>query len=489
MLPNPIPSTKDTLGFDHYREELTRQGRLPDIGAPKRGANEPVRQPSDRVNIVWFMADQLRADVFGFAGHPFVQTPNLDRLAAKGTAFTRSYCNSPVCGPARASMMTGTYLNDHGVLQNNFRMRPEATVFPKIFEEHGYRTASIGKTHCGRGSQEIWGQSQNPQDAFGATMPASTSFNPDHFPDAVYLHHQVSPNPNRLLYGRYPAPVDVTKSYRIVTEAMKWIYYNQDPRPFFLRLSFDDPHPPVVPPEPFYSMYDPEEVPDALVADVQESLQQKPRVFQEYRERMGSAALTEADHRKHAAVYLGFVSHVDAQIGRFLDYYEQSEFAANTIYVVNSDHGHYIGEHGFAGKGVGLHEGVTRIPTVVAWPGKLPEGRTSAVLTDGTDLMPTLLELAGIEVPAGIRGRSLVPVLRGERDRHKEALFLQWSDFGFSLVRDEWKLIWYIGDNEGELYHLGNDPGEKSNRIDDPALESIRRSMMEELEQLRQSTP
>ena len=483
MLKNPIPSTKDALGFDNFREDLAKQGRLPPSGAPKRETVEPVRSPSNRPNVLWLMTDQLRADALGFAGHPFVQTPNLDRLAARGTVFERSYCNSPVCGPSRASMMTGRYLKDHGVLQNNFRMHKQEQTLPEILAGHGYRTACVGKTHCGRSG--IWEDNLNPADAFGATKPDASPFHPEHFPDAVYLHHRTSPNPNRMLYGTYPAPVEVTKSYRITSEAMKWLYYNDDPRPFILRLSFDDPHPPVVPPEPFFSMYAPEDIPDELVLDSAASLANKPAVLQEYNAFMGCGVLTEEDHRKHAAAYLGFVSHVDAQIGRFLDYFEQSEFADNTIILFNSDHGHYTGEHGFAGKGVGMHEGVSRIPTVIAWPGHLPEGEKKQVLIDGTDLLPTLLDLLELPLPESVKGKSLGPVLRQESDQHKDELFLQWSDFGFGLVGPKYKLTWYACDDDGELYDLSKDPYERDNLFHDPDYSDVKNEMLERLHSRR----
>jgi arylsulfatase A-like enzyme len=365
-------------------------------------------------------------------------------------------------------------------------MNEDEVVFPKLLEEHGYRTACIGKTHCGRGSQMIWDWNMNPADAFGTTVPAATPFHPEHFPEAVYMHHEVSSNPNRMLYGKYPAPVEVTKSYRITTEGMKWVYHNDDPRPFLLRLSFDDPHPPVVPPEPYFSMYDPASLPDDLFAQARESLANKPRMVREYNKLMGCEPLTEADHRKHAAVYLGFVSHVDAQMGRFLDYYLRSEFAENTIFIANSDHGHYIGEHGFAGKGVGMHEGVSRIPTIISWPGKLRENAETQALTDGTDLMPTILDLLDLPIPDNIVGRSLAPVLRGESERHKEEVFLQWSDFGCGLVRDRYKLTWYRGDDEGELYDLKNDPLEKNNLFAEPALSEIRENMLQRLQEFRE---
>ncbi len=462
--------TTATKGFDGYRDEFVTQGLLPARERKRQTASEPQRRLSDRPNVLWIMADQMRGDSMGCAGHPMVRTPNLDRLAAGGMLFTRSYCSSPVCAPCRASFLTGHYLPKTGVLTNYLRMDESQVTFPTLFREAGYRTANIGKHHAGCRATDVWEYQQSVEDSFGATKPSKVPFDPSIYPGVKFIADRVVDNSDRVLYGTYPGPVPTTKSYIMTTEAMKWLYWHDEPRPFFLRVSYDDPHPPVVPPPPFDTMYRPEDVPDELFAGSRESLATKPRAVRDYGSYSGQTDVSEEDHRRHAAHYFGLVSHLDAQIGRLLDYLEELGLAENTIVVFNSDHGHMIGEHGYVHKGVVCYEGVSRIPTIVRWPGRVGPGGRSDALVEAVDLMPTLCDMLEVPVPgevaASLDGQSMVPILEGRRERLRDHAFVQWDDYGFSVIGERWKLTWYDPYQEGELYDLQTDPLEKRNRFD-----------------------
>ncbi|MGD2175796.1 MAG: sulfatase-like hydrolase/transferase [Candidatus Brocadiaceae bacterium] len=476
----------ETRGFPSFRRKLVEEGRLPPIWRPERGGRQPQRRPADRPNVLWLMADQLRADTFGFMGHPAVETPNIDRLAAEGLAFTRMYASEPVCVPSRASMLTGHYPYRNGAIANGYPMRPGEEVLTRLFAEAGWRTADVGKSHCGRAAGEIWEEQYTIEDRFGATKPSRVPFDPGNFPGVTFIANRVCDNSDRVLHGKYPAGEKLTKSYILATEAQKWLYWDEDPRPFFLRVSFDDPHPPVIPPEPYYSMYGPEDAPPELWRDQDESMQGKPQTVRDYWRYTHNDEIALEDHKKHAACYFGLVSHLDAQIGRILDYLEELGLSQNTLVVLNSDHGHMIGEHGLVHKGPYCYEGVTRIPTVFRWPGRVPAGVREDVLAEGVDLMPTLLDLLGLEVPDGLDGRSLAAHVRGDGGTAREYAFTQWQDYVFCVRGDRWKLTYYEPDGEGELYDLDQDPWEKVNLYHDDAAAEMREHLLEQLERWRQ---
>jgi arylsulfatase len=473
-------------GFGEFRDLLAEQGRMPPSERPKRTSKTPQRKPSDRVNVLWIMADQLRADTFGCMNHPLIETPNIDRLAAEGAVLMNSFCSSPVCMPSRATFLTGHYGAKHGVIQNGYKMHESEVVFPTLLRDAGYRTANVGKVHSGRGANPTWEYSTHVEDAFGATKPSRVAFDPEIYPGIKFVANMVCGHSDRVLYGCYPGPVKTTKSYHLTTEAMRWLYWHDDPRPFFLRVSYDDPHPPVVPPEPYYSMYRPEDVPDDLLAGFRESMASKPQSVRDYWTFTNKDKITEDDHRKHAACYFGLVSHLDAQIGRLLDYLDELGIADNTIVVLNSDHGHMIGEHGLSHKGAFCYEGVTRIPTLVRWPGRVTPGTRCDALVEAVDFMPTMLDMCGAAIPDGCHGQSLMPLLDGTTEKLRDYAFVQWDDFGYCIRGERWKLTYYDSDEDGELYDLDNDPLEKVNVYHDQAARAVRDELLQKLNQWRE---
>jgi len=483
-MPVKLPGSDRTgakAGFGGFRDLLVRQGKLPPLWRPVRQARAPQRRPAERVNVLWLMADQLRADTFGFAGHPLIETPNLDRLAAEGVTFTNAFCSEPVCSPSRAAMLTGRYNYATGTIQNGYPMRPAELTFPTLLAEAGYRTANIGKNHCGRAPRDIWEYQETVKDVFGATKPSDVPFDPEVFAGCTYLGGRPLDNSDEVLSGRYPGPVKTTKSYIMATQAMKWLYWHDDPRPFFLRVSFDDPHPPVVPPDPYFDMYSPDEVPAELIDAQAESMAGKPATVREWQRCRHMDDVTEREHREHAARYFGLVSHLDAQMGRILDYLDELGLADNTIVIVNSDHGHMIGEHGLTHKGPHCYEGVSRIPTVIRWPGRVKPGTRLDALVEGVDLMPTVLDMLGVPVPDGLHGRSWLPLLDGTASDLRDHAFMHWEDYVFCIRGKRWKLTYYVPDDDGELYDLESDPWEKVNLYGDERRRAVRDELLDRL--------
>ncbi len=473
-------------GFENFRHYLSENGRLSPIEKKERTQKVPIRHTPDRPNVLWLMADQLRADTFGFMNHPFIQTPNLDKLAREGAFCRRSYCSSPVCMPARATFLTGDYLARHGVIANGYRMNAEEPVFPGKVREAGWRTANIGKVHSGRGAGETWEYHEGVKDAFGATKPSDVPFDPENYPELTFLGYEPVDNSDAVLHGVYPGPVKTTKSYVMATQAMKWLYWHDDPRPFFLRVSFDDPHPPIVPPEPFAGMYDPDSIPLDFLDGFRESLANKPQVVREWAEYSKKTMITEEDHRKHAARYCGLVSHLDAQFGRILDYLDELGIADNTIVIMNSDHGNMIGEHGLTHKGSILFEGVSRIPTVFRWPGRIKAGTVVDSVVDNVDFVPTVFDMLGLDIDEYLPGKSIFPVLEGKEEKVRDYAFIQWYDYGFAVVGKKFKLAWWDSDEDGELYDLETDPYEKVNLFNDGSYAETRNELLGILNEWRE---
>ena len=472
-------------GFDTFRAGLAEEGRVRPRERRRRGSSTPERKRSDRPNVLWLMADQLRADTMGCMGHPSIQTPNMDRVAGEGAVFTNSFAGEPVCMPSRATFLTGHYPGIHGVLQNGIPMRESEVAFPTLLKEAGWRTANIGKSHCGRNSKDIWEYTEYVEDVFGATKPSKVAFDPEVYPELTFIGNEVCDNSDRVLYGKYPGPPQTSKSYILASQAMMWLYWHDDPRPFFLRVSFDDPHPPVVPPEPYASMYGPDDVRPELLEGYERSLATKPSVVREYREFTGMSEISEADHRMHAARYLGLVSHLDAQMGRIIDYLDEIGVADNTIVIINSDHGHMIGEHGLSHKGPLCYEGTARVPTIVRWPGRLEAGKRIDALADGVDFMPTVLDMLDVDIPQDAHGHSLLPVLEGKEKKVRDYAFIEWDDFGFCIRGERWKLTWWDSDQDGELYDLAEDPLEKNNLYHEPGVREVRDDLLERLNEWR----
>ncbi len=474
-------------GFDSFRGKLVAEGRLEPLPRrrPRRRRERPVREPGDdRPNVLWLMADQLRADTMGCAGHPVVRTPHIDRLAAEGAHFTNTFCAAPVCVPSRAGMLTGRHLFAHGAVSNRHPMREGEVRFPELVREAGWRTANVGKHHAGCSAREVWSEQITVEDRFGATKPSSVPFDPANFPNVTFIANEVCSNANRILHGKYPAGVNLTKSYILSSRGVEWLRWNDDPRPFFLRVSYDDPHPPVIPPEPFHGMYGPEDVPEQIWTGQEESIRSKPSTVGEYLRYQHQDRISLQDHRRHAAAYFGLVSHLDAQIGRLLDYLDESGLADNTIVILNSDHGHMIGEHGLTHKGPFCYEGTLHIPTIIRWPRRIPPGTRVDALAHGVDLMPTLMDLLGLAPPEGLHGRSMVPLLEGGDDG-REHVFCQWEDYVFCVRGRRWKLTWYDSDGDGELYDLEADPLEKENLFGRETLADVQAGLLDALHQWR----
>ena len=449
-----------------------------------------------RPNIILFLTDQLRQDALGCYGNAICKTPNLDRLAGEGTAFDYAYTTSPVCSPARASLLTGRYPHNHGVMINTHiapawcrGLSPELPTFSGLLRAGGYALDYVGKWHV---HQE--------------RGPEQYGFHRHVIPKAVRQG-----KPETMMYidfpgGRQPvcgvldAPKEQSYSWRCTDQGIAFIRERAaGAEPFFLRIDCLAPHFANIVPEPFASQYDPADIPPWPNFD--ESFAGKPAAhLRKHRE----WHLEDKDWpwwRQAVAKYYGDVSLLDACLGRVVAALEESGIADNTVLIFATDHGDSMGSHKHFEKAGTMYEEVFRIPLIVRMPGAPvqtvgPAGRrTTAEPAAGSpahrvdrfvrlmDLMPTILDLAGIEPPDGIDAMSLLPLLRGQQPaRWPDSVYCEnhgevWGYQTQRMVRTHgWKYVYNAHDTD-ELYDVRNDPYEMHNRIDDPAARGARQEM------------
>lgn len=493
-------------------------------------------------NVLIFCVDEMRADHMSCAGHPLVQTPNLDRLAARGTRFDRSYCNNPICMPARTSMFTGLLPRDHGVRVNGMFPAGDRPTLPGAFRDAGYRTHAAGKLHLTPYVPRLDppDPSRCPEDMHAwnrgeITAVPTPYFGFDevdfvgghtHFVFGSYIDWLKEQGGDPALLksgaGLKPAPA-APKCYRMALDAE--LHYNRyitdrtigviddhaarRDQPFFAWCSIPDPHMPVAPPRSYDTMYDPADVPppprrpgevDDLPAVYRDVLagRVKPN-------NADHAALGEDDWREILALTFGMVTHLDAEIGRVLDALDRHDLWDDTIVVFLADHGDMMCDHGLLWKAFYTFEGCVRIPTIVAAPGA-PAGRACSELISQIDLMPSLLDLAGLDMPGQAwreqptpfergayqplrthPGRSWRPLLRDHpSDESRAPVVIENDDptTGLQprcLVTDRYRLTVYGGQRFGELFDLDNDPHELRNLWDDPDHRALRGELCERL--------
>jgi arylsulfatase A-like enzyme len=429
---------------------------------------------ADRPNVVWVFLDQCRADVLGCYGHPFVQTPNLDRLAVGGVLFENAFCQNPVCVPSRASMLSGTYSHQTGVYDNGGGMRPGDSRLLAGFRAAGYHTVSVGKVHLGITPEQA-GFDEH-RDIRHDGIPHFRV--PDDYPeDWAWRRFDAPGFPQPVIYAADMCPRERSYCAVGVTEAIDLFHQcTAGDSPLLLRLSLDRPHTPVTSPEPYASMYaDRTELPDYPERERREQI----GTLQTLIHRRRWDRFTPDEIRKIRHHYYGLVTHVDAELGRLLAEIENSRAGGKTIVVLTVDHGCMLGEHGLYVKGAHYHTETARVPFLLSAPGRLPGGRRVSGLVEMVDLLPTLCDLCTLPTPAEAVGRSLLPLARGQAPGRSEVFAEQYepdSPRHWQAARSE-RYVYTRYSNTGEetLFDVIEDPHEQRNlMLEDPPAQVVR---------------
>lgn len=453
------------------------------VGPRRAWAEDRVPNESQTPNVIFILVDDMRYDVMGFAGHPFVKTPQIDRLAAGGVHFKNAFVTTALCSPSRASILTGQYMHKHGVVDNNNPIPPGTVFFPQLLQQAGYATAFIGKWHMGH-------EDDAPQPGFDRWV--SFRGQGQYYP----------PGPRyRLNVDGQAVPMKGYITDELTDYAIDWLDKQSTDKPFFLYLSHKAVHSNFRPAERHKNLYSDVEIkPPATQADTEENYRDKPMWLKNQRNSHHGVDFpyhSSLDIKEYYRRYCQTLAAVDDSVGRILDFLDQRGLADNTVVFFMGDNGFMFGEHGLIDKRCAYEESI-RVPLVARFPKRFPAGSQVEQVVANIDIAPTVLELAGQKVPANMDGRSFAPLAAGETpgDGWRKHLlyeyYWEWpypqTPTMFALRGDRYKLIQYHGIwDTDELYDIQSDPQEQKNLIFDPAHAELVKQMRHALDaELRQ---
>lgn len=483
-------------------------------------------------NILFILTDDHAYQAVSAYGHPISElapTPEIDRLAEEGMTFHNMFVANSICGPSRATILTGKLSHRNGFRNNGDSFNPDQPTFPKMLQEAGYQTAVIGKWHL-------------------ESVPRGFDF------------WQVLPDQGRYYNPDFLTSTDTFRIEGYVTDiitdlSINWLNNRDKESPFLLMYQHKAPHREWLPPEEYLDLYHNVEFPEPenLFDDYQnmgqaardaemlisehmalsmdnkihpDILKEKgftpfmnwyyrnyhdnlDRMTQEQRENWDKVygpindefrantplgdELTSWKYQRYLQDYLACIKSVDDNVGRILDYLDEQDLADNTIVIYTSDQGFYLGEHGWFDKRF-MYEESFRTPLLIRFPRQIKPGSATYELAQNIDFAPTLLELAGIPVPGDIQGISLTPLFKSEPQEWRESLYYHYYEYPgihmakrhYGIRTDRYKLIHFYNDiDEWELYDLEEDPSEMSNLVDDPAYQEIKMELHKKLDSLR----
>ena len=430
-------------------------------------------------NIVFILADDHRFDAMGFMGHPFLETPNMDSLARNGAHLKNAFVTTSLCSPSRASILTGLYAHRHGVVDNNNPVRADLLFFPQQLQKAGYRTGFFGKWHMG-------GDSARPQRGFDRWV----SFNGqgDYWPDrrgAPGEGKGKSGPPRQLNVDGRETPQKGYITDELTDYALDWIREVPKDRPFFLYLSHKAVHGMFVPADRHAGRYKDKPIP---IPASRLKHEHAPMWVQNQRNSwhgIDFAYHSELDVQHYYQRYCETLLAVDDSVGRVLAELRARGQFDDTLVVYMGDNGFGFGEHGLIDKRT-AYEWSMRVPLMAQCPSAIPAGSTLPALVANIDIAPTLLEAAGVAIPAGLDGRSFWPLVRGESvPWRKDLLYEYFWERNYpqtptlhALRTDRYKYVHVTGLWDiDELYDLQEDPGETRNVIFDKAHAGIIREL------------
>jgi arylsulfatase A-like enzyme len=421
-----------------------------------------------RPNIILLTTDQQRGDCLGIDENApaCLQTPTLDMLARGGTRFRRGYAECPSCFPSRRCLLTGTAPAAHGMVgMKGHDWNPPHTL-PGELKNAGYHTYLIGKLHLqprgkrfGFDHQELSDAPFDPGDAYARWLQDRHGL---HDVDAGFAHGQ---DPNGWNARPTHLREDQTHTYWCVKRALEFLKYGRDPSaPFFLNLSLFDPHPPLAPPALYYDRYIHRQLPAPVVGDWADSWDKPEKGLS-----LAAWRLKLDDQQMHCtrAAYYATINFIDDQIGRLYQFLARSGLLKNTWILFTSDHGEMLGDHNLYRK-CWPYEGSARVPFFVVPPPaeNLPKDNVCNQPVGLQDVMPTLLDIAGVKIPKACTGRSLLPVIRGQSAKIRDVLHgehagqYEYADGMHYLVSDRYKYVWYSQRQCEHLFDLQADPNE-----------------------------
>lgn len=439
-----------------------------------------------RPNILWYCTDQQRFDTIGALGNPHVSTPTLDGLVREGVAFTRAYCQSPICTASRSSFMTGMYPGRiHNCRNGNESFVNPPPLISKLLSNSGYDCGLVGKFHL-----QSAGDRTEPRMDDGYRYWRFSHAPRDDWPEghdyADWVRGQGG-NLDVLRASEDRVPPELHQTTWVTECALEFIKQSRDDdTPWLLTLNPYSPHEPLIPPRIYADMFDPADMPgphfresdlvqqDELSDVFFQSVARDPNAF---------------DGKKQQALYYAMIRQIDDQFARILRELDRTGQRDNTVIIFTSDHGECLGDHGLLWKGCRFYEGLVRVPLIFSYPGHMRTDLRTDALVELVDMSATILDLGGVDLPAAFQGRSLLPILKGVVDPFKHRSFVRSEYYDAidiqpltyaTMYRDQrYKLVAYHTHGKGELYDLYADPWEFENLWNEPDIQDIKLRLIE----------
>ena len=500
-----------------------------------------------RPNFLFIVTDQHRADHLGCYGNPVVKTPNIDGIAAQGTRWNRFYVANPICMPNRASIMTGRMCSVHGARHNGIPLSKDHTTFVELLRDAGYTTGLIGKSHL----QSFSGlpATNKFEEKDGLSAPSAhlrdAYKNNRHTPDydledttrwdtpladrvegdfygfqhvEIAADHADRASGDYLLWAREQradfddlvgpenalpdnrinapqawrtaVPEELYSTSWIADRSADWIEEQaNDDAPFFLQMSFPDPHHPFTPPGKYWDMYDPLDIalPKSFgmgnlppIKAMQDAMEQGT----DPRDNQSPFAVTEDEARAIIALTYGMITMIDDAIGRVLQQLEDTGQTENTVVIFTTDHGDYMGDHGLMLKLLLHYQGIIRVPFIWHDPTRPTDGVAMDGLASSIDISATILARAGIQPFNGLQGRDLfasdpAEAIIVEEDSQRVMTGFDKPQRVRTVVTDRYRMSIRQGEDWGELYDLQADPTEVKNLFDDPNAAQVKAELTE----------
>lgn len=438
-------------------------------------------------HILLVTTDQQRYDATGVTGPAFLRTPHFAHLCNQGIRFNRAYSDCPLCVPARTTIMTGKPAYQHGLTDNGPTRGfiDRKTSLPAALANLGYQTAAIGKMHFGpQRMRHGFHEMLLPDDYYREMAADGSACQP--------MRHGIGQN------ELYPTLATVSEAKTLTAwtaeRCVDYIRYKRDPEvPFFLWCSFSKPHPPLDPPEPYYSMYLKSDIDEPTQADWNANC---PTAMQRVIQRRGFDKLHPEVLRAARAAYYGLVTQIDYNLGRVLGALQEAGILRNTLILYTSDHGEYLGDHGCGAKTF-FHEPSSRVPFVLRLPQTDPQVPANCVreeLVSLADIYPTLIHAAGGSAPNHTTGKNLIGLINGTEPPRDSLVSVSGpadAPEQIAITEGRWKYLYFPEGAEEQLFDLSVDPLEQTDLCREEGkrpgevIENLRKAIVEELENSR----
>lgn len=490
------------------RQALARMGSAalgsalaPTLLSAEASAPVPAAASAGKPNILWITTEGVPLSALSCYGSTLIHTPNIDRIAREGMRFENSFTTNALCAPSRATLLTGKYSHLNGMLTNPGTTTglPNSSTFdaaqetlPKILRRHGYQTGLVGKWHL----------PANPGEAGFDYFVFKRGAGGPYYEPSGYLRNEKLGS-TQIVEKSYPGYI----TDNVANFAIQGI--QQFTRPFCMMVQFFSDHRPFDPPHKYEHLYDDVRIPEP--GTFWDDYSCRASAAREARMRIAEmpdfhppADLTtrqrqQWNYQQFMRHFLGTLRAQDDAVGRLLDFLDQSGLARNTIVVFTGDHGFFLGDHGWFDKRF-MYEQAIRVPWMIRYPGQAAPGSVSPHWVVNVDNAPTVLELAGIPIPADMQGRSLVPLFKGAAPAGwRTSYYYHYYEFApphwvfphYGIRTGRYKLIHYYTVNEWELFDLEKDPDEMENLFQwsgfkvHTGYESVLPGLVSELQSLR----